>query len=121
MTMIRNMKRFQNTFFFAFLLLAAFFMTRCSEAGAASSIKPVNRLMDATVLVYEQALNPSIGITADNSAVGSSYTITNAEGRVILTGTIRSGKTFHIPTGKLGKGAYRFQVGDRVLQQFVIR
>lgn len=91
-----------------------------TPAGAASRIKPEQYPVVST-LVYERSLNPAIGITADYAAVGSTYTITDGAGRKIMTGTIRSGRTFYIPTSKLGNGVYRFQIGGQVLQQFVIK
>lgn len=113
------MENFRNTIFFALLLLTAFVMTNCSKANAASSVRPA--ATTAPLLVYDRVLNPTIGIAADPGAIGSSYSIVDGRGRVVLTGTIRSGKTFRIPTGKLGNGAYRFRIGDHVMQEFVIR
>ncbi|WP_118975112.1 hypothetical protein [Taibaiella koreensis] len=113
------MKNFRNTFFFAFLLLTAFVMTNCSKAHAASSVKPATAT--APILVYERSLNPTIGVTADQGVVGSSYSIIDGNGRTVLTGTIRSGKMFRIPTGRLGNGQYRLQIGNHILQEFVIR
>lgn len=111
------MKNLRNTF--ALLIFAVLLATGIT-AGAASPIKPA-AFTAVSTLVYERSLNPSIGITADYSAIGSTYTITDARGKTIMTGTIRSGKTFYIPTGKLGNGVYRFQIGGQVLQQFMIR
>ena len=111
------MKNIRNTF--AFLFLAAFMGTG-TAAIASSAIKPAGYAA-ANTLVYERSLNPSIGVTADYMAVGNTYTITDANGKTIVTGTIRSGKTFYIPTSKLGNGIYRFQIGGQVLQQFVIK
>lgn len=71
-------------------------------------------------LVYKQAANPSIGITVAN-ATGTDYKIRDAQGNVVLSGTVKSDKTFYIDTGKLGKGNYRFMIGSLVLQEFEIK
>ncbi len=71
-------------------------------------------------LVYKKSDNPSIGITIDN-ATGASYNIKDEKGNVILSGTVKSDKTFFISTSKLGKGTYRFTMGNLVLQEFEIR
>lgn len=109
--MKNNFKRF--LFPVLILLLVA------TGSYAASPIKPVGSSF--STLTYDRTLNPDIGITADYSAVGSTYTITNASGKVVMSGTIKSGKTFYIPTGKLDNGMYRFEIGGQVLQQFVIK
>lgn len=70
--------------------------------------------------VYQKAHNPHIGITVEN-AVGAPYTIRNEEGKIIVSGAVKSDKTFFISTGKLAKGAYRFMIGSLVLQEFIIR
>lgn len=111
------MKNTRNIF--AFLTLATILLAG-TAAHAASPIKSAG-YSTASTLVYERSLNASIGITADYSAVGNTYAIIDANGRTVMTGTIRSGKTFYIPTSKLGNGAYRFQIGGQVLQQFVIK
>lgn len=111
------MKKTRNIF--AFLALATLLLTG-AVAQAASPIKPAG-YGAANTLVYERSLNASIGITANYSAVGNTYAITDVNGKTVMTGTIRSGKTFYIPTNKLGNGVYRFQVGGQVVQQFVIK
>ncbi len=111
------MKNARNIF--AFLALATFLLAG-TVSRAASPIKPAGYGADNT-LVYERSLNASIGITANYSAVGNTYTITDANGKTVMTGTIRSGKTFYIPTSKLGNGVYRFQIGSQIVQQFVIK
>lgn len=71
-------------------------------------------------LIYDLAHNTSIGITIEN-AVGASYVIKDKTGKIIYKGIVKSAKTFYIPTGKLGKGEYRFQIGSLVLQEFIIK
>lgn len=104
-------------FFLAAMALAA----TTSRVQAASSIKLAGSNYPNTgVLVYKRALNPTIGITAGN-ANGSSYTVTDENGKVVMAGSIRSDKTFYIATSKLGSGLYCFRIGGQVMQQFIIR
>ena len=70
--------------------------------------------------VYDRSVNRSIGITVEN-AIGTGYVITDQKGNVVLDGTIKSSKTFFIPTGKLGKGVYRFLIGGNIFQEFIIK
>ena len=70
--------------------------------------------------VYDRSVNRSIGITVEN-ATGTGYVITDQKGNVVLDGTITGSKTFFIPTGKLNKGVYRFQIGGNVFQEFIIK
>jgi hypothetical protein len=70
--------------------------------------------------VYDRSVNRSIGITVEN-AIGTGYVITDQKGNVVLDGTIKSGKTFFIATGKLGKGVYRFLIGGNIFQEFIIK
>ncbi|MFA6056645.1 MAG: hypothetical protein WC756_00495 [Taibaiella sp.] len=71
-------------------------------------------------LVYNKTYNTTIGITVEN-AVGADYVIKDKKGNIIFKGTVKSDKTFYIPTGKLGKGEYQFQIGSLVLQEFIIK
>jgi PKD repeat protein len=71
-------------------------------------------------LVYSKAYNASIGITVEN-AVGANFVIKDKKGNIIFKGTVKSDKTFYIPTDKLGKGEYQFQIGSLVLQEFIIK
>lgn len=70
--------------------------------------------------VYEKASNPSIGITVEN-AVGADYIIKDAAGNTVLQGKVKSKKTFYISTSKLANGAYRFYIGNMVVQEFAIK
>lgn len=83
---------------------------RLSGNGGAGSVVPV----------YERSLNPSIGITAAN-ANGVAYTITDSDGKVVMTGNIRSARTFYIATARLATGVYSFRIGGQLMQQFIIR
>ncbi len=71
-------------------------------------------------LVYDRSTNSSIGIAADN-ATGCNYEIKDRSGRVVLTGKIKSEKTFYIATGKLNKGSYKFMINGNTLQEFTIK
>jgi PKD repeat protein len=71
-------------------------------------------------LIYNQNHNSTIGITVEN-AVGANYVIKDKKGNIIYKGTVKSDKTFYIPTAKLGKGEYKFQIGSLVLQEFIIK
>ena len=71
-------------------------------------------------LVYDKTHNTAIGITIAN-ATGADYVIKDKRGNIIYRGTVKSDKTFYIPTSKLGKGEYQFQIGCLVLQEFVIK
>lgn len=71
-------------------------------------------------LVYDRTANSSIGITADN-ATGCSYEIKDKNGKVVLSGKIKSDKTFYIATGKLGRGNYSFSINGNTLQEFIIK
>lgn len=74
-----------------------------------------------TSLIYSRSANTQIGITAGNQvAVGSIYKVTDANGKVVLQGRIRSLNTFYIPTSKLGNGTYQFSVDGFNLQEFSI-
>jgi len=114
------MKRtYFNSSFLTLMLIAALPCLGSSKAQAASAIKTGTAA--GKVLIYEKSLNPFIGITATGSTAGLSYTIADDRGRTMLTGTVRPGKTFYIPTGKLPPGKYSFRLGDETLQQFIIR
>ncbi len=110
----------KNIHYIATFLAVAALSSASKSVKAASLIKPEQNAVVST-LVYERSLNPAIGITADHTPAGSVYTITDANGRTIMTGTIKAGRTFYIPTNKLGNGIYRFQIGGQILQQFVIK
>lgn len=71
-------------------------------------------------LIYDSAHNSAIGITVEN-AVGANYVIRDKKGNIIYRGTVKNGKTFYIPTVKLGKGEYKFQIGSLILQEFIIK
>jgi hypothetical protein len=71
-------------------------------------------------LVYDRSINSSIGISVDN-ATGHSYQIKDRKGRVVLSGKIKSVKTFYIATGKLEKGSYTFTINGNTLQEFIIK
>jgi len=71
-------------------------------------------------LVYDKSQNAKIGITVEN-ATGASFTIKDKRGNVVYQGKVKSDKTFYIPTDKLAKGEYQFQMGILVLQEFVIK
>lgn len=104
-----------------FLLLGIGLLTATGKLHAASSIRLTgSSLPGGNIMVYERTLNPSIGITAGN-ANGAIYTITDENGKVVMTGSIRSSKTFYIATGKFGSGLYCFRIGGQVMQQFIVR
>ena len=114
----------KNIVYASFLLAVTVVITLLSglRAHAASSIGLLRAGEQQTeALIYKRSLNPTIGITADNMAAGSVFTITDAEGKTVMTGTLRPGKTFFISTHKLGTGIYSFNVGRQSLQQFIIR
>ncbi|WP_118949666.1 hypothetical protein [Taibaiella helva] len=71
-------------------------------------------------LVYSKARHSTIGITVGN-ATGAAYMIKDKNGNTVLTGKIKDRKTFFVSTAKLGKGSYRFVIGNLVLQEFEIR
>lgn len=71
-------------------------------------------------LVYDRESNPTIGITVEN-ATGANFTVKDKKGNVVLQGTVKNDKTFFIPTGKLGKGTYRFFIGHLAIQEFTIK
>lgn len=71
-------------------------------------------------LIYRMAQNDAIGITVDN-ATGANYTVKDEKGNIVWKGTVKSDKTFYIPTRKLGKGNYRFFIGHMAIQQFSIQ
>ena len=71
-------------------------------------------------LVYDKSQNEKIGITVEN-ATGASYIIKDKSGKVVYQGKVKDNKTFYIPTDKMAKGAYQFQMGSLVLQEFVIK
>jgi hypothetical protein len=71
-------------------------------------------------LVYDKALNTSIGITVEH-ATGAEYIIRDKKGNIVLQGRIKNNKTFFIPTSKLNFGSYQFSLGNVILQEFVIK
>jgi len=72
-----------------------------------------------TSLAYSRTANAQIGITAGNQVtVGSIYKITDASGKVVFQGRIKSRNTFYIPTNKLANGSYTFSVDGYQLQDF---
>lgn len=71
-------------------------------------------------LVYSKARHSAIGITVGN-ATGAAYVIKDKNGNTVLTGKIKDNKIFFVSTAKLGKGSYRFVIGNLVLQEFEIR
>jgi hypothetical protein len=72
-------------------------------------------------LVYNRRLNRSIGITPMANAVGTSYSVVDAQGTAVLTGKINTSNTFFLPTSRLKKGAYRFMIGSTNAQSFIIK
>lgn len=85
-------------------------------AVAASSFKA--NAQD-TKLVYDKSVNPSIGITIENAA-GRTYEIKDKKGNIVYKGVVKGNKTIFISTLKL-KGAYQFQLGNQVVQEFIIK
>ncbi len=73
-----------------------------------------------TKLVYDKSVNPSIGITIEN-AIGAIYEVKDKKGNTIMTGKVKSDKTFYITTSKLNAGAYKFYVSNTAIQDFVIK
>ncbi len=71
-------------------------------------------------LVYDRENNPTIGVTVAN-AVGASFTVKDKKGNIVLQGTVKNDKTFFISTGKLGKGTYKFFIGQLAIQEFTIK
>ena len=86
-----------------------------------AAIKAANKFSLAQTLVYDRSANPSIGITADPNAIGHTYHIADNAGNVIISGTIKSDRTFFIPTKNLKEGTYQFSVGGHTLQRFTIK
>jgi hypothetical protein len=80
------------------------------------SIKPTNA---QSMLSYTKSCNSAIGITPLN-ALGQSYEIKNASGKIILSGKINRSSTFYISTKYLAVGAYTFSINGQALQQFEI-
>ena len=74
----------------------------------------------AEALVYNRESNPTIGVTVEN-ATGAAFTVKDQKGNVVLKGTVKSDKTFFISTGKLGKGTYKFFIGNLAVQEFTIK
>jgi hypothetical protein len=70
-------------------------------------------------LSYAKSCNSAIGITPIN-ALGQSYQIRNANGKVVITGKIISSNTFYISIKHLATGSYSFSIGGQELQQFEI-
>ncbi len=71
-------------------------------------------------IVFEQSTHKLVEFLSEGAAVGDNFVITDSEGRAVLKGVIKSQKTIFIPVGKLSKGYYHLQVGNQVLQQFII-
>lgn len=74
----------------------------------------------AETLVYNRQSNPAIGITVEN-ATGASFTVKDKKGNIVLQGTVKNDKTFFISTSKLGKGTYKFYIGQLAVQEFTIK
>ncbi|RYD52403.1 MAG: hypothetical protein EOP52_09605 [Sphingobacteriales bacterium] len=72
-------------------------------------------------LVYNRRFNRSIGITPMANAVGTSYSVVDAQGAAVLTGKISSSNTFFLSTSRLKKGLYRFMIGSTNAQSFIIK
>lgn len=71
---------------------------------------------------YSRQANAAIGVAAANKvAVGRSYTICNAKGKVIMKGVIKSMDTFYIATDKLANGNYTFKIDGETVQEFTIK
>jgi hypothetical protein len=70
--------------------------------------------------VYRRSTNPSIGITIPN-ATGAPFIIKDKKGNIVYSGTVKSDKTFYIPTGKLGTGTFCFFIGSFALQEFQVK
>ncbi len=73
------------------------------------------------ILVYSRRLNRSIGITPMANAVGTSYSVVDAQGTAVLSGKINTSNTFFLSTSRLKKGMYRFMIGSTNAQSFMIK
>lgn len=70
--------------------------------------------------VYDRAHNKTIGISSGN-ATGCNYEIRDRKGNIVMTGKIKSARTFYISTAKLGAGNFRFTINGSLLQEFAIK
>lgn len=103
----------------AVALLLSGALTLPVAAQAASAIKSREVRAAGRLMVYERSLNPVIGITAGH-AEGNAYVITDDHSRIVLSGTLRPGRTFYLSTARLAPGRYCFRLGDQ-MHYFIIR
>jgi hypothetical protein len=62
----------------------------------------------SNILEYQQEVNENIGISIEN-AIGTKYQIIDSNGKVVYTGVV-----------KLGKGNFKFKIGNNVVQEFAV-
>jgi hypothetical protein len=70
-------------------------------------------------LVYEKELNPNIGITIEH-ADNTTYAIKDKNGKIIAKGVVKGKKTIVVSTSNLS-GEYKFEMGNKVVQEFVVK
>jgi len=107
--------------YISIILLMAMFMIS-DGAIAASGIGSIGKPLftENKSLIYDRATNPYIGITPDESTKGSTFQVTNENGKTVYSGKIVSSKTFYISTGKLGTGYFYFYINGFMVQQFFV-
>lgn len=71
-------------------------------------------------LVYDQSVNAVIGITIEN-ANGAQYKIVDEHGKTVYKGHVKGDNTFYVPVKDLGKGNFKFMLGNTAIQQFEVK
>lgn len=88
---------------------------------AASAIKAASSFPVNSPLIYDRATHPVIGITTEANTAGQTYMVYDRNGNMIMTGTVKPGKTSFISTKNLKDGTYRFHIGNTMIQTFTVQ
>jgi hypothetical protein len=97
----------------------------CSDTSSAAVLTVINAnginetATNNLFTVYPNPAKSQINVKADATLIGSSYTVYNNIGKVILTGKINAENTV-LDLGHLSSGVYLFNIGDHLKQMFTV-
>ncbi len=76
--------------------------------------------INENVLTYDKMYNTEINISVENINDGTSYKVTDSEGKVVQRGKLKSKDRISIPTKDLKSGTYTFEIlGEK--QKFIVK
>lgn len=71
-------------------------------------------------LTYDKVYNTEINISVEHVNTGTSYKVTDSEGKIVQRGKLKSKDKISIPTKDLKSGTYSFEIlGTK--QKFIIK